>query len=337
MKKISDLVTIDNSLAVPIYKQIVQSVCNAIESGALIRNDRLPSVNSIAEKFSLARGSVFSAYNELRASGIIDSIPGKGYFVTSTQTKLSQTIFLLFSRFDAWSALVYNSILKHLPTGSKLDAFFHNHNHVDFETRIREESAYYNTYIIVPEIYPATLSVLSILDQNQVILLDAGYKELRKHFTGVYSNIEKQLYKILADHKQLVLKYKRMFLVVPENRPARDVVAGFKKFGKTISMPAEITNKIEVGKIRKGDAYVVFDDSHLVELVACVKSKNWRPGKDIGMLSLNECELKSIIGEGISTFSSDYAAMGRTVAEMVATNDRRVVENPFVFTDRNSF
>ena len=336
-KKISDLIMIDNSLAVPIYKQIVQSVCDAIDRGELMQHDRLPSVNSIAENFSLARGSVFSAYNELRSSGIIDSIPGKGYFVTSTQTRVTHTVFLLLSNFDAGSGLIYNSLCDHLPIGSKVHTFFHNHVEAEFESIIRNEATYFNTYVIVPGAFSNTLDVLSRLDQRQVILLDAGYKEFRKQFAGVYRSAEKALYSMLTEHKQSVHKYKRLFLIVPDAMPLKDIVSGFKKFGKTSDQPCEVLHVVDAPKLRKGDAFIVSNDHHLAELIAAIRAKDWRPGEDIGILSLNECGLKSALEGGISTLATDYHAMGHAVAEMISGNDRRVVETPFIFTDRKSF
>ncbi len=328
---------IDNSLAVPIYKQIVQSVCGAIDRGELRQNDTLPSVNSIAEKFSLARGSVFSAYNELRASGIIDSIPGKGYFITSTQTKLTQTVCVLFSRFNDASQLIYDSLIGQLPKTCKVRTFFYNQNRDEFENIIREEAAYFNTYVIEPGIFKDTPAILSALDPKQVLLLDSGYKKFKKAFSGVYSNVEKALSDSLTEHKQSALKYKRLFLVIPDQMPAKEIVAGFNRFGKTVNTPCEILHTIDGTTIRKGDAFIVQDNAQLVELVSATKAKGLQSGTDIGILSLSECVLKSVIGEGITTLSPDYRAMGRTVAELLLTNEQRVVENPFVYTDRSSF
>src|ERR671913_153170 len=109
-KQITELIHIDPTLAIPVYKQIVQSICRNIENGVLVKDDVLPSVNKISEEFSLARGSVFTAYNDLRASGIIDSIPGKGYFVSSTETKQSKRIFLLFNTFTSYNAFLFNAL-----------------------------------------------------------------------------------------------------------------------------------------------------------------------------------------------------------------------------------
>src|SRR5690348_1585985 len=151
-KKITDIIKIDASLATPVYKQIVQSIYDNINSGMLVKDDVLPSVNKIAEEFSLARGSVFNAYNDLRASGVIDSIPGKGYYVLSTDIRQNKRIFLLFSTFTPYKETLFNALLDHLPKSCMLDIFFHHHSIKMFESLIREQAVYYNTFIIMPEI-----------------------------------------------------------------------------------------------------------------------------------------------------------------------------------------
>ena len=336
-KNLPDLITVDSSLAVPIYKQIVQSIFKGIDNGLLTQNDKLPSVNSIAERFELARGSVFTAYNELRASGIIDSIPGKGYFITSTQTKFTQNIFLLFNTFTPYKEKLYNAIVQNLPQGSRVDIYFHHHNKTIFENLIREEASYYNYFIIMPEIYEDTLSVLSVLDPKQVFLLDLGYKEFKKHYPGIYQNFDKDIYSLLTKYKHLVSKYQRLFLIVPKGLEARDIISGFKRFGKTGIIETSVIHDISSPRMQKGDAFIIIDDNDLVELIKYAKAGSWVPGQDIGFLSYNETNLKSVVGNGVSTISSDYTSMGKSMAEMLLTNERRVVENPFMMIDRQSF
>jgi DNA-binding LacI/PurR family transcriptional regulator len=81
----------------------------------------------------------------------------------------------------------------------------------------------------------------------------------------------------------------------------------------------------------------VIDDNSLVDVMQVATQKGWQLGKDIGVISYNETPLKSVIGNGITTITTDFAAMGRTMAEMVVSGKREVVENPFVMIDRKSF
>jgi len=228
-KTVTDLIQIDPSLTTPVYKQIVQSISRNIDNGILNKDDMLPSVNQISAEFSLARGSVFTAYNELRSSGIIDSIPGKGYFVLSTETRQKKKIFLLFSTFTPYKETLYNALLNNLPETCSLDIYFHHHSIRMFETLIREQGAYYNTFVIMPEVNDNTLGILSKLDLKHTFLLDVGLKEYRENYPGVYQNFEKDIFSILMDSEQLVKKYKRLFLLFPDGLRTRDIISGFQK------------------------------------------------------------------------------------------------------------
>lgn len=336
-RPITDLIKIDTSLATPVYKQIVQSIYKNIDNGTLIKDDVLPSVNKISEKFSLARGSVFSAYNDLRASGIIDSIPGKGYFVKSTDTKQNKRIFLLFSTFTPYKETLFNALLNALPNDATLEIYFHHHSIKMFETLIREQAGYYNTFIIMPEIHSDTSSILSKLDQKNTFLLDVGFKEHKKEYPGVYQNFEKDIYSFLQSNQHLLSKYKRLFLIFPEGIRTKDIITGFNKFSRTKTVTTSVKKSIDLTDIKKQDAFIVIDDNDLVEIVKLAKANNWQLGKDIGVISYNETSLKSVIGSGITTITTDFVAMGKTMAEMIISGEREVIENPFVMIDRQSF
>ena len=336
-KNLTDVILIDTSLTTPVYKQIVQSIHRNIEKGILHKGDILPSVNQIAGQFSLARGSVFTAYNELRSLGIIDSIPGKGYFVTSTETNLTKKIFLLFSTFTPYKETLFNALLNHLPKNASLDIYFHHHSMRMFENLIRDQAAHYNTFIIMPETHPDALRILQKLDPRRTFLLDVGFKEYHKQFPGVYQHFEKDIFNILLASREMMSKYKRLFLVFPPTVKNTDIISGFNKFARKKIIPATVIEAVDEKDVKPGDAFIVIDDNHLVEMVKLAKANKWRLGKDIGLLSYNETNLKSIIGNGITTITTDFEAMGKAMAEMVMEGKGEVIENTFNIIDRQSF
>jgi DNA-binding transcriptional regulator YhcF (GntR family) len=333
-RAVRDLIRIDPGLTTPVYRQIVQSIARNIDNGVLGKDDMLPSVNQIAAEFSLARGSVFTAYNELRSSGIIDSIPGKGYYVLSTETRQKKKIFLLFSTFTPYKEILYNTLRSHLPESCTLDIYFHHHNIQMFGTLIREQSAYYNTFVVMPEANEGTTGVLAKLEQKRVFLLDVGLKEYRDSYPGVYQNFEKDIFSILMDSVELVRKYRRLVLVFPDGARTRDIISGFQRFGRKKVVPTEV---VSTANVQRGDGYIVIDDNSLVDVIHAANRNGWQLGKDIGVISYNETPLKSVIGNGITTITTDFVAMGKTMAEMVVAGKREVVENPFVMIDRKSF
>lgn len=70
------LLNLNNKDSLPIYKQIVEQVKQLIGNGILKAGDNLPSTRVLAMKHGLNRTTVFKAYQELWASGYVESIPG---------------------------------------------------------------------------------------------------------------------------------------------------------------------------------------------------------------------------------------------------------------------
>lgn len=331
-----NLIKIDNSLGVPIYKQIVNSIYDGINSGVLKQADFLPSVNKIASQFSLARGSVFSAYNELKAAGIIDSVPGKGYFVISTQVEQKQNIFLLFSTFTPYKEILYNSFLKSLKGTCTVDIYFHHHNIKVFETLIKERAAYYNTYVIMPEIHEHTLEILNVLDKKKTYLLDIGLKEYGNQYTGIYQNFENDIFNIFKTHFEMFQKYSEIILVVPLKNKPKGIIKGFKKIMKFKGIQSYVIDTLQNYAIKKNACFIVIDDNDMVCIIKQANINGWKLGTHIGILSYNESELKSIIAEGVTTITTDFENMGKQMAEMILNSETGIIENPFLLVKRNS-
>lgn len=329
-------ITIDSELAIPVYKQIMDSVYDGIHKGILKHGDRLPSVNEIAGEFSLARGSVFTAYNQLRAAGVIDSIPGKGYFISGTRPQQQQNIFLLFSTFTPYKEIIYNSLLTHLEGRATVDIYFHHHNIKIFDSLIREQSPYYNSFVIMPAIHEKTMEILSLLDNKPTFFLDVGLKEYGRRFPGVYQDFDKDIYQVLQQNSHLLKKYKRLVLVFPPQVRSTGIKTGFKRFARQYQVAATTIDSLENETIQKGDVYIVIEDRDLVRVIRQAKEKQWKPGKEIGVISYNETELKSVIADGITTITSDFEQMGKRMAEMVLNGDSETIHNPFLIVDRGS-
>jgi len=78
-----DYIYINKLITLSIYKQIANSINNAIESGLLKYDDRLPTEKEVCEAFSISNTTVKMAYDELIKAGKIKRIKGKGTFVTN--------------------------------------------------------------------------------------------------------------------------------------------------------------------------------------------------------------------------------------------------------------
>ena len=108
------LISIKENIGVPKYKQIVDSIENAIVNKVLVKGSILPSVNAICKEYAISRDTVFTAYNQLKTRGIIQSITGKGFYVKSDNIEMQQKIFVLFDELNVFKEDLYNSFLKNI-------------------------------------------------------------------------------------------------------------------------------------------------------------------------------------------------------------------------------
>ena len=72
----------------PIYQQLIRQITHAITSGALKPGDRLPTIRWLAAEQVVNPNTVARAYRELERSGLVESGPRTGTFVTFDPPKL---------------------------------------------------------------------------------------------------------------------------------------------------------------------------------------------------------------------------------------------------------
>ncbi len=78
-----DYIKINKLTKVSIYKQIAKSISDAIESGYLKYDDRLPTEKELCELFNISQTTVKRAYDKLIKENRIKRIKGKGTYVTN--------------------------------------------------------------------------------------------------------------------------------------------------------------------------------------------------------------------------------------------------------------
>ena len=66
----------------PIYEQIMDSVRRLVISGAMVPEEKLPSVRELAGRLAINPNTIQRAYRELESEGYIYSVPGKGSFAS---------------------------------------------------------------------------------------------------------------------------------------------------------------------------------------------------------------------------------------------------------------
>src|SRR5437868_15534310 len=74
----------------PVYLQVVDQIKAAAASGAMQSGEPLPSLRPLAEELRINRNTIAKAYAELESQGIIETIPGKGFFLKRNGSPLNQ-------------------------------------------------------------------------------------------------------------------------------------------------------------------------------------------------------------------------------------------------------
>lgn len=68
----------------PIYLQLMEQVKHAIEIGALLAGEQLPTLRKLAEELVINPNTVVRAYRELEHEGIVELRHGAGAFVSES-------------------------------------------------------------------------------------------------------------------------------------------------------------------------------------------------------------------------------------------------------------
>lgn len=329
------IIDIDNRHSLPKYKQIILSVETAISEKRLKRGDKLPSVNKVALEFSLSRDTVLQAYDELKKRGIIYARLGKGYYIKSEEFSFEQRIFLLFDEFNSFKEDLYNAFMETMANNAQIDIFFHYFSIDVFRKLINENNGDYSKYIIMPTTLRGVASVIKTLPKNDVYILDQTNTEL-KDYPSVHQNFVSDMYNGLCAGEDKLRKYKKLILIFPAFKQPPGMAEGFIKFCDEHNFAYEIIADFENRTITPGEVYVIPNDRHLVSVMEQAKIQKLKIAKDIGVISYNDTPLKKVVGDGITTISTDFREMGRLLAQMIINNDKGDIENKSRLIERGS-
>ncbi|MGE4586684.1 MAG: GntR family transcriptional regulator [Mangrovibacterium sp.] len=328
-------IQIDDTLGLPKYRQLINSVYRAIAGGSLRLGDKIPSLNEICSEYSLSRDTVMVAFNELKSKGVIHSIPGKGYYIRSTDVHLDERIFLLFDELNTFKEDLYTSFLNALDIRSSVDIYFHHFNFQLFRDLVNQSAGRYTAYVIMPATFDHTAEVISVLPADKVYILDR-LKEDLLGYPVVYQDFEQDVYLALSAGADLLEKYDRLIMLFPGGKEPEGRMNGFRKFCEERQIPFEVLHSLQSRKIRRGEAYFVPSDRNLVRLVKMAAEQSCCLGKDLGIVSFNDTVLKEVVAGGITTISTDFKRMGTTLAGMVAGRRHEHVANPAYLIRRKS-
>ena len=78
----------------PVYLQLVDQVKAAAASGAMRAGESLPSIRPLAESLRVNRNTVAKAYTELENQRVLETVAGKGCFISATGSPFKKDVRL---------------------------------------------------------------------------------------------------------------------------------------------------------------------------------------------------------------------------------------------------
>ncbi|HEX5153227.1 MAG TPA: GntR family transcriptional regulator [Parafilimonas sp.] len=335
------LFEIDEERRTPKYLQIIDCITNAIKQNKLRKGDKILSINECSNEYSLSRDTVQRAYDVLEERGIISAIKGKGFYINSSDVATKYRILLLFNKISNYKKQIYNSFIETLGEDAVVDLKIHHCNAKVLEGLIMDNWYDYNYFVIMPHFYENIAEVYQLIlkiPPEKLVILDKDLTDVNKNYTAVYQDFRNDIVEALESGLKILEKYKKLVLVHPKIIPYPfEIVMGFRNFCMQYNFSNQVIHEIKPGtKIEQHTAYIVIEETDLVQLIKNCKSQKLKIGKNVGIISYNETPLKEILINGITVISTDHAKMGETAAKLILENRREKIKNPFTLILRKS-
>jgi DNA-binding transcriptional regulator YhcF (GntR family) len=318
------------------HEQLVNGIINAIDEKLLSKGDALPSVNNMNKQLGFAKETIVKAYTELKNRGIIESKNRLGYFITNEDTEQTLKVALMMFGYDTFQEQFYKNFRNGLGEKVHLDVFFHHNNIEIFETILDHIKGKYGMYVISPIPHPQTANLLQAIPLSKFLMFDR-YEHLEGDFCHITQEFEESSYRVFVELVEDIRKYNEIiFYYQPADIIPIEILRAFKRFLKDFRIKGKVKTSYEVGSIQKGKVYFTLDNNELWTILKDCKIKNLKLGQDVGILSHNDEPVKEIIWGGITTYSTDFALMGKKAAEYVLTREKIQETLPTILIHRNS-
>jgi DNA-binding transcriptional regulator YhcF (GntR family) len=339
-KTFFDYIRIDEYSATPKYLQLANSIVSAIEAGVIQKDYLLPSINELSFQFDISRDTIQKSYRHLKKIGVVNSFPGKGYYISNMDFRQKLKIFLLFNKLSAHKKIIYDAFVAALGDDVAIDFYIYNNDFKLFKKLLQNKKEDYSHYVIIPHFIEGGENAWEIIDgipKDKLILLDKNIPGIKGDYSVVYENFEKDIYEALQQARTQLSKYHTIKLVFPEQSyfPV-EIINGYQKFCQQYAFNHEVINNISEAPLKKGEVYINLMEDDLVILLERIMEHKLKVGKDVGVISYNETPIKKVLLNGITTISTDFKYMGAIAASMILESTKRHIEVPFYYTRRAS-
>lgn len=326
---------------VPKYTQVVNAVNEAIRKGQLKKGQKILSINELSDEYFISRVTVEKAYNILKEQGTIIPIKGKGFYINKVDIDTPVKILLLFNKISNYKKQIYTSFINTLGSQAIVDLKIHHFNVQILRTLIENNVNDYDYIVLMPYFYEdpeEAVEIIKTIPPTKLMILDRRIPYLKTECGCVYQDFENDIINALDEGLDLLKKYTKLYFVHSNMVPyPPEMARGFRKFCMQNSFKNELIGEVNATTdVKKGEAYIVIEETDLSSLIKNCRTKGLKIGKDVGIISYNETPLKEVLLDGITVISTDHEKMGESAANLLLTNSKDSIKNPFVFIRRKS-
>lgn len=324
---------IDGYSATPKYLQLTNSIKDAIIAGKIKKDDLLPSINELSCVLEISRDTAEKGYKHLKSLGIVNSVPGKGYYISNVDFRQRLRIFLLFNKLSSHKKIVYDAFVAALGEHVAIDFYIYNNDFALFKKLLDNKKEDYSHYVIIPHFIEGgeeSYRLINEIPKDKLILLDKLLPGVEGEYAAVYENFEKDIYRALEQARDQLSKYHTLKIIFPDKSYfPNEIIKGFNRFCQQYAFSHKIVNDISSEPIQEGEVFINLMEADLVTLIERIISLKLKVGKQVGVISYNETPLKKVILNGITTISTDFSKMGELAAQLILSNSHTHAEVPF--------
>lgn len=297
-------------------KQLADLIARDISTGKYREEDALPSINQLSRSYEVSRDTVFKAFIDLKERGMIDSTPGKGYYVVNRQ----KSILLLLDEYSPFKDVLYNRFVKQLSSRYKVDLWFHQYNERLFNTILSESIGRYNKYVVMSFDNEKLSSNLYKIDAARLLLLDFG-KFDKREYSYICQDFDEAFYQALSQLSGRLKNYRKLILLlVAGTKHPQSTCAYFQQFCTDRCLSGEIKHHMDEIEVRRGEVYIAIRQVDVVSIIKKARVQGLECGADFGLIAYNDTPAYEVIDKGITTLSIDWEKMGTLAADFIQTN-----------------
>ena len=202
------------------------------------------------------------------------------------------------NKLSAYKLRTYNSFINTIGANAHTDLHVYHCDETLFLNLIEKYKSAYDYYVIMPHFKTEHLRHVSFTDkvleqltkfpQEKLIILDNSKPIFNGNLNEVYQDFENDIYNALKEGLNKINTYQKIILIYPDKSvypyPKR-ILHGFRKFCVEFKLDFEVLDKVYDDMIlKRGDLFIVIEETDLVSLVKQVREDEYKLGKDIGII-----------------------------------------------------